>query len=78
MNNLMIMNKIINEVIIVNCDRCKKPIQDASIVEAVPGVAFTCGYYNLEGYWKKYANEGETVICDTCMHLDPKYQEDYK
>lgn len=51
------------------CDRCKKPQPGAFVGQKVSG-----GIYDVTGgTWKAYANPGERLVCDTCMHADPRY-----
>lgn len=53
------------------CSRCKQPIKDY----APPDDGVTAGYYDVTGgSWRRYANEGETILCDACMWADPLYQ----
>lgn len=54
------------------CSRCDKPIKDFR----PPDGGMTAGYYLASG-WKRYANPGETYICDACMWSDPAYIVDY-
>jgi hypothetical protein len=58
----------------VTCSRCKANI------EGVRGEDFTGGFYDVRptdspAGWDKYANPGETVLCDPCMWNDPRYQK---
>lgn len=61
----------------VTCDRCKQQI-DGIREPADPATGFvgaTGGFYetgNPEG-WGKYADPGERIVCDACMHADPRY-----
>ena len=42
------------------------------------GAGHTAGFYRVgEGIWQKYADEGEAILCDSCMQSDPRYQADY-
>ena len=55
------------------CSRCGKVVD--GLVSARYG---TGGYYPVEtGIWAKYADVGETELCDECMWADPRYQKDY-
>lgn len=58
----------------VTCDRCKSQINGLEI----PGHA-TAGFYRTGAgsMWSKYADEGEDVLCDSCMQADPRYEADY-
>lgn len=55
------------------CSRCGQQVDGYS------GQGFTAGYYNVQAgsHWAKYANEGETCVCDACMWADPRYLKDY-
>lgn len=56
------------------CDRCGELIQGLEI----EGRA-TAGFYRVDnGIWRRYANEGEAILCDKCMQNDPRYREDYE
>ncbi|MDO8357290.1 MAG: hypothetical protein Q7U76_12945 [Nitrospirota bacterium] len=56
------------------CDRCKQVVKDAG--KECGGC--TAGYYEVQhGSWRKYANAGEVYVCDACMHIDPRYKNDY-
>lgn len=38
----------------------------------------TAGFYDVSGTtWGKYRRPGEGIVCDNCMHNDPKYRKDY-
>lgn len=52
------------------CSRCQTALpsyeQDAPC---------TAGYYVVtDGYWSRFANPGELLLCDTCMWSDPLYR----
>lgn len=50
------------------CDRCKQPFEG----EEYQGV--TCGFYDVHAKpWSDFANKGEQIVCDSCMHTDPRY-----
>lgn len=55
----------------VVCDRCHRS------VEGTRSADFTGGFYDTTGYWSKYSDSGERVICDACMWADERYQNDY-
>lgn len=57
----------------VQCDRCE------DWVEGVESIFMTGGYYNTgpNSYWNRFANENELVVCDPCMHKEPRYLEVY-
>jgi hypothetical protein len=59
-----------------NCSRCNVSIE----VETDPDEIFTRGYYDVRptdspAGWDKFANPGETILCDACMWRDPRYIE---
>ncbi len=57
---------------LIHCDRCHKK------VEGEWGEHFTSGFYDVSsGYWAKYADPWETVLCDCCMWADARYIKDY-
>jgi hypothetical protein len=53
--------------VIIKCDRCKQDIEGLQTED------FTGGFYRTEGYWSKFANEGEKIVCDNCMFNDARY-----
>lgn len=57
-----------------HCDRCKKKIP-----HFVPptGDGNTAGYYLItkDNGWSFTANEGEAIVCDSCIHEDTRYIE---
>jgi hypothetical protein len=60
----------------VTCSRCKKNI------EGTRSDLATGGYYDVRptdspAGWDKYANPGETILCDPCMWTDPRYIKVY-
>ena len=60
----------------ITCDRCECVIE--GILDAVPLSGYpsrvTGGYYDVtSGYWNKFAKEGESNVCDSCMHSDENY-----
>lgn len=55
------------------CSRCGTDLT-ACVVASTPEI--TKGYYDVsQGYWKQFAAPGEVLLCDDCMHADPKYRE---
>ena len=62
-------------MITITCDRCKLEVKDFIIGEASTGSFYQVRY---PGYWSKFANEGESEICDSCMHKDERYIEVYR
>lgn len=62
---------MINKVIVV-CNRCDKT------VEGLRSELGTSGFYNTENtIWTQFANPDEKIVCDICMHLDPRYTAVY-
>lgn len=56
----------------VVCDRCGRTVEGLRLINA------TSGFYDMtDEYWKRYAREGERVVCDDCMFKDPNYIADY-
>jgi hypothetical protein len=54
------------------CDRCDEEILG---METDMG---TAGYYLTDDDpWSKYSEDWEHVLCDDCMHSDPRYKADY-
>jgi hypothetical protein len=54
------------------CARCHHLVEGAR----APGV--TMGFYEVtKPPWSKYRRDGESVVCDDCMHVDPGYRRDY-
>lgn len=52
----------------VTCDRCKKTVAGLWTDFA------TSGFYQCAaGHWSNLVNPGESIICDECMHADPRY-----
>lgn len=60
--------------VLVICDRCFNRIE--GLEDA--GTA-TSGFYKVGAgtEWSKYANSGESILCDACMFNDPRYIADY-
>lgn len=56
----------------VECSRCHAKIE---VFDVGPGV--TAGYYDTTGYWGRFANPTESIICDSCMWHDPRYIQAY-
>ena len=51
------------------CDRCRTPLPHAARY-----YGGTIGFYDTTDHqWSKFANPGETVVCDNCMRSDPRY-----
>ena len=58
--------------ITVQCDRCGKIVYGQHDED----VKLTAGYYDVaEGSWAEFARWEEQVVCDDCMHSDPKYKK---
>ena len=60
----------------IECSRCKKNL---SHLEKMGQENYmTAGYYSVkDSCWSKFANEGETHVCDQCMWKDPLYIKTY-
>ena len=58
----------------VTCDRCGELVDGLEI----EGQG-TAGFYRTGpgSFWQRYANPGELIICDGCMHANPRYIADY-
>jgi hypothetical protein len=62
-------------LVTVVCDRCDK------IIEGIRTPHFTGGFYEISydlpnlkaSSWRPYVNAGEHIVCDACMHSDPRY-----
>ena len=55
------------------CSRCGKAVNGLE----EPGVG-TGGFYRVAtGVWSKYAQPGESILCDECMGVGPIYRVDY-
>lgn len=53
---------------LLHCDRCHRKF------DGDEGKFFTSGFYYVNcGYWSKFAEPYETVVCDECMWADPRY-----
>ena len=51
------------------CDRCRQVLPKADRTEI-----WTIGFYDTTSHdWARFANPGETVVCDACMWADPRY-----
>lgn len=64
--------------IIVTCDRCGKVVNGT--IDTCPDTKqiVTGGYYIVsDGNWKEFARWEEEIVCDDCMHSDPKYKKIY-
>jgi hypothetical protein len=59
--------------VVVVCDRCHET------VHGLEGEEYTAGFYRTElgTYWQRFANPGENVVCDACMGVDPRYQQQW-
>ena len=56
----------------VKCDRCEKTI------EGIENSLGTGGFYRRgRSHWAKYMDDGESIVCDECMSVDPRYRSDY-
>lgn len=69
--------------VVVTCDRCGVNVEGLLTFDYAgpcknPTVQATGGFYLVKNpAWAKYANEGEAVVCDTCMWRDERYLADY-
>lgn len=55
------------------CDRCKSTF----VGEECCGV--TCGFYYVDsGPWVKFGKNNEKIVCDACIHSDPRYIAEYE
>lgn len=61
----------------VECSRCHQTVEGQEFDAPEGGIGGTSGFYRLDEYWAQFANEGETILCDSCMWHDPRYQEVY-
>ncbi len=64
----------------ITCDRCNSIVEGTIDDIPVSGEKVKCtgGFYDVtEGYWNKFANEGEKRVCDSCMHSDLRYIKNY-
>jgi hypothetical protein len=55
------------------CDRCGFKFNGNYTISDFGQV--TCGYYDVTGPygWSMYADEGEKIVCEDCMWVDPRY-----
>lgn len=58
--------------VILVCDRCKRLVTGTKTEHATGGF-----YWVQEGYWTRFANPGECVVCDECMWRDERYLTEY-
>lgn len=58
--------------LVVYCDRCGRPIEG----HEEPGV-WSAGFYRRDEIWGQFMDEGENLVCDSCMQDDPRYQVVY-
>jgi hypothetical protein len=57
----------------VVCSRCQKQIEKSN-----DDSEFTAGYYNTsEGFWARFAEKYEKIVCDSCMWKDERYIKIY-
>jgi len=65
----------------VTCDRCEQEVEGMEFAgsEAAGQPGGTSGFYRIDeaGNWGQFANEGEQIICDTCMLKDARYRRVY-
>ena len=60
----------------VVCDRCCCTVVDGCETIEDGHIVATGGYYKRAG-WAAYMDYTESIICDICMHSDPRYQKVY-
>lgn len=55
------------------CDRCKRKIR------VIDEPDLTGGFYRVQSGspWNRYANPGESVVCDVCVWKDERYIKDF-
>jgi len=64
--------------ITITCDRCGKIVEGTLEGTQAMDNIITEGYYIVnEGNWKEFGRWEEEVVCDDCMHSDPKYKKIY-
>ena len=69
--------KTLWENITVICDRCRKDVKGL-IYRGEATFKGTAGFYHVtDNNWCKFANPGESIVCDECMFQDSRYQEIY-
>jgi hypothetical protein len=56
----------------IKCDRCKKQVEGIIFDSGI-----TAGFYDVAGGWATYGRKNESIVCDSCMHKDPKYRKVY-
>lgn len=62
------------------CDRCQTKID--GLISDIPSTGrsnrYTVGFYDMiSEKWNRFARDGETYVCDTCMHADIEYTRIY-
>jgi hypothetical protein len=63
---------VLTGIITVQCSRCHR------MIKGLQDDNCTGGFYDTShGYWQKYCDPDETIICDDCMHWDRRYVKDY-
>lgn len=56
----------------VECSRCGATLPKSEFPQC------TAGYYDVSGEpWSRYATQGESIVCDGCMHTSEAYRKDY-
>jgi len=61
------------EEVTIICDRCGTKVK--GIKGEFLGKPYTGGFYDLtDDYWKQFALNNESKICDDCMFSDSRYQ----
>lgn len=60
----------------IECDRCGVEVNGTVLIDG-DDIVCTGGFYDVVNGWTEYAEPGEMIVCDKCMHSDPKYKEIY-
>ncbi len=64
------MRKVIKEVK-ESCDRCHK-----EVIGLITDYG-NKGYYRRNAMWGEFMSPDENVLCDECMHNDPRYKQQF-
>ena len=64
--------------ITVECDRCGRTVAGSLFFPGDGCMGFLAGCFDMSiPPWSRMADEGECVVCATCLHADPRYQLAY-
>lgn len=65
--------------ITIRCDRCKLIVEGFLSLDGNTSRFYRVNADILAGTasWNDYGRDGEALICDACMHADPKYLKDF-